>query len=251
MGAGNVKLVYARWYHLPDLPFRVLAYMALVAKDGDEKPMYWGGWESLALAAGRLVPERNDADQDVKRVRRAALKAVTSAVGVLIDRGAVRVKVPAAPGRHATYELILAHESVHADRAPSDDSDESNGSRSADTTVHAQPTNGARLPGTTVHADRAPKDYEDQVRTKPKDELADLRTAVTVVDGSLAVEDPIFTERVQTTRPHLRLITTEDTRPRVRLGLGFCVYCYAAGQTVLAADPVAGSACAKHLREAS
>ncbi|HEY9415503.1 MAG TPA: hypothetical protein VIQ30_12140, partial [Pseudonocardia sp.] len=169
MGAGNVKLVYARWYGLPDLPFRVYAYMALVSLDDDREPAYWGGWESLALAAGRLVPPRDDTDPEKVRVRRAALKAVNGALRLLVDREALRVKVPAAPGRNTTYGLNLTGASVHVHRAPNGAPSPctvpeqastptgDNGSRSPDPTVHGQPTDGARSADVTVHAHRAPE----------------------------------------------------------------------------------------------
>lgn len=237
LGAGNVKLTYARWPDLPDLPFRVLAYMALVSMDEDPAPSYWGGWEALALAAGRVVPDRSD-DPGMVKVRRAALKAVNSATRTLIDRGAIRVKQAAAPGRNATYELIFANRTVHGERAPSG----GNGARSADTTVHGEPTNGARSAGPTVHAQRAPEEYEEEVRTEGRNETADLDLTVTGPRAREAVKDPISI-------PVLRLVA-DNTKP-ARTGLGFCIRCYSNGQVTVAADPENGSACATHLREAA
>lgn len=231
MGAGNVKLVYARWAGLPDLPFRVLAYMALVSKDEDSKPCFWGGWEALALAAGRTVPDRCD-DPEATKVRRAALKAVNAATKTLVERGAIRVKVAAAPGRNATYELNFADRTVHGERAPSQDIDRSNGARLPDTTVHAQPTNGARSPSQTVHAHRAPKEEEEEVRTKPKEEIQDVDLTVTVTRET-ANEEPVIEEK-----PKLRL---------VRGGIGWCIACHAAGRYVVAVDEVSGDACKAHL----
>jgi hypothetical protein len=212
VGAGNVKLVYARWYDLPDLPFRLLAYMALVSMDGDLAPSYWGGWESLALAAGRLVPERNDAAKDVVKVRRAALKAVNVATGVLLDRRAVRVKTAAAPGRNTTYELMLANRTVHADREPSRGGRGPNGSRLPATTVHGYPADGSRLPGLTVHGEREPEEYEEQVRTQPRNESADLDADVTGPRAPEVAEDPISIPD-EVVAPVLRLVT--DDRPAV------------------------------------
>ena len=197
-----MKLVYARWYRLPDLPFRVLTYMALVSLDDDREPSYWGGWESLALAAGRLVPPRSD-DPDTVRVRRAALKAVNGALRLLVERGALRVVRPAAPGRNTTYGLTLTASTVHGGRepngapspgtVPADPSTVTgdNGARSADPTVHAQPTNGSRSADVTVHAHRAPEEYEEQVKTQPTTEQADVRTAVTGPRAREAAETQI------------------------------------------------------------
>lgn len=223
MGAGNVKLVYARWAGLPDLPFRVLAYMALVSKDEDSKPCFWGGWEALALAAGRTVPDRSDDPEDTK-ARRAALKAVNAATKTLIDRGAVRVKVVAAPGRNATYELNFADRTVHGERAPSQDIDQSNGARLPDTTVHAHPTNGARSASQTVHAQRAPEEYEEEVRTKPKEEITAAALTVTPTRET----------------PRLRLVQGGT-------GHGWCLACHAAGRYVVAVDEVSGDACKAHI----
>lgn len=232
MGAGNVKLVYARWAGLPDLPFRVLAYMALVSKDEEAKPCFWGGWEALALAAGRVVPDRSD-DPEATKARRAALKAVNAATKTLVERGAIRVKVAAAPGRNATYELNFADRTVHGERAPSQDIDQLNGARLPDTTVHAQPTNGARSASQTVHAHRAPEDYEEEVRTKPKEEIQDVDLTVTPTRATVADEEPGIEEK-----PKLRL---------VRGGIGWCLACHAAGRYVVAVDEVSGDACKAHL----
>jgi hypothetical protein len=75
MGAGNVKAVYALWADLPDRPLRVLAYMALTAKDADDPPMFWGGRESLAVAIGRKVSP-NDSEASVRTTFRAVRSAV-------------------------------------------------------------------------------------------------------------------------------------------------------------------------------
>jgi len=190
VGAGNVKLVYARWYQLPDLPFRVLVYMALRSMDTDKPPLYWGGWEELALAAGRLVPDRDDDDKEVIRVRRAAAKSVDSVTSTLVARGAIRVRKGAAPGRNARYELTLVDGALHAQRAPSDPSMSVDAARSADTTMHGEPTNGARSADETLHGERAPEEYEEEVRTQGEDESADLRTAVTL-PAREAETDPI------------------------------------------------------------
>lgn len=211
MGAGNVKLVYARWHDLPDLPFRLLAYMALVSMDEDAEPSYWGGWEALALAIGRLVPPRSDANPEAVKVRRAALKAVATATNRLIEKRAIFVKVAAAPGRNATYGLNLSNRTVHAQGEPSADIDGSNGSPLADTTVHAQPTNGSRLPTPTVHAHSEPEEYEEEVRTKPKDEIAGVDLTATGPRASDTDANPIpSSDEI----PVLRLVT-DTPRPTV------------------------------------
>ncbi|WP_431892701.1 hypothetical protein [Micromonospora haikouensis] len=50
--------------------------------------------------------------------------------------------------------------------------------------------------------------------------------------------------------PNLRLVTNSDRQP-TRAGFGFCLTCHAEGHTTLAADPIAGDACATHLHARS
>jgi hypothetical protein len=102
MGAGNVKAVYALWADLPDRPFRVLAYMALTAKDADDPPKFWGGRESLAVAIGRKVSP-NDSEASV----RTTFRAVRSAVKQLIEADAIKLDRHHAPGVPARYALQL------------------------------------------------------------------------------------------------------------------------------------------------
>lgn len=170
MGIRNVEKVYAVWSpRLGHLPMRVLVWMAYRALDTDQSPRYWGGWEELAYAAGRMVPEHVPGDRDVARLRRAALKSVSAVMEQLRQAGAVRLLRPAAPGRNAEYALILRHAAVHGEREskavdnPGDiDPDRQNGSRSADTTVHVLPDNGSRSACTTVHAHRAPEEKQEE-----------------------------------------------------------------------------------------
>ncbi len=113
MGATNVQLAYARWSHLPDRAFRLLAFMCLVSMDGEDPPRFWQGRESMALALGRMVPDE-PADSDVsaraeafRKARRADFEAVKSALRDLRNSGVVVVHKPAARGRNAVYALHL------------------------------------------------------------------------------------------------------------------------------------------------
>jgi hypothetical protein len=119
MGAGNVGLVYARWGHLPHVPFRVLAYMALRTLDDDDPPLFWGGRDSLAAALGRIVPKPED--DAAKRERRAAFQAVKEAVTTLRKYGAAELVEDARPGRNAVYALNLHRRMVVAEPTPSSD----------------------------------------------------------------------------------------------------------------------------------
>jgi hypothetical protein len=113
MGATNVQTVYARWGHLPDRAFRLLAYMALVTMDSDTLPKFWQGRESMAVALGRMTPEE-PADSDVseraesfRKARSADFQAVKIALQVLTRCGVVVVDKSARRGRNATYLLHL------------------------------------------------------------------------------------------------------------------------------------------------
>lgn len=114
MGAQLVRLAYARWSHLPDRAFRVLAFMALVAMDADTPPIYFGGRETLSrLGLGRMTPDeparsdRSARAEAYRKQRRADFEAVKSAIRELVDAGPVRVVSGAAPGRTAVYSLHL------------------------------------------------------------------------------------------------------------------------------------------------
>ena len=87
-------------------PTRVLVRMALSALDDATAPVYFGGWEPLALALGRVVPPASD-DLAALRARRAAEEAVRFAVRPLVDLGLVKVAQRGAPGRNARYSLAL------------------------------------------------------------------------------------------------------------------------------------------------
>jgi hypothetical protein len=111
MGAGNVKLVYGLWGHLPDRAFRLLAYMALSSLDTDEPPRFWGGREAAAIALGRDLPRVLDrarsqpatgAGVEIERQRAAAFQDVKKWTRVLLDAGAIaRAGGPARVGHNA------------------------------------------------------------------------------------------------------------------------------------------------------
>lgn len=87
-------------------PTRVLVRMALSALDDAAAPVYFGGWEPLALALGRIVPTASE-DAAALRARRAAEEAVRFAVRPLVDLRLVKVAQRGAPGRNARYSLAL------------------------------------------------------------------------------------------------------------------------------------------------
>ena len=93
MGAAHVAQVYTHWAHLPDRPFRALAYMALVAKDSTKEPSFWGGRDALALALG-LDMERG---ADVLKLKRA--------VRVLKDSGAITTTYLGHANQRSEYRI--------------------------------------------------------------------------------------------------------------------------------------------------
>lgn len=150
MGAGNVKAVYGLWGHLPDRPFRLLAFMALTAKDDDQPPCFWGGRETLAVGLGRDVPTGDDAAS--KRARHAAFEAVRSSLSQLVTAGAIKRTRSASPGRTAKYELILKFGMAQAEPAP-------NGTGESCPSTQANPAQQGRSILRTAQAEPVPEDY--------------------------------------------------------------------------------------------
>lgn len=92
-----------RWAHLPHAPFRLLAYMAVTAKDSDDPPMFFGGQEACAMAIG-MSP-----DADAK-TRQATFRQVRRHLESLVSAKVIERIRPASPGRNAEYALRLGAE---------------------------------------------------------------------------------------------------------------------------------------------
>jgi hypothetical protein len=78
MGAELAGIASTRYAHLPGGPYKVLIRMCLMALDkpnakGDPDRTYFGGWEPLALALGRDLP--NPTDDPEERAHRAHILA--------------------------------------------------------------------------------------------------------------------------------------------------------------------------------
>lgn len=97
MGATNVATAYALYAgKVPPLSMQLLAYMALVSKDADERPWFGQGHAALADAAmGRTRP-----------ITETDEKAVQRAVRPLIAVGAVEVDRRPAPRRGGAYRTV-------------------------------------------------------------------------------------------------------------------------------------------------
>ncbi|WP_242892503.1 hypothetical protein [Actinomadura litoris] len=118
MGAQNVKAVYEHWPDLPNSAFRLLAYMALVSKDADTPPKFWGGRRDLAAALGRQLPPEEDDSPAAVAQRRAAFKAARDATTLLSKRGAIRLAKAARGGSRQTWALNVRRGQAHENRAP-------------------------------------------------------------------------------------------------------------------------------------
>lgn len=94
MGAAHVSAVYARWGHLPHRPFRLLVYMALIAKDSTPNPTFWGGRDGLCIGLG--LPA-NDTGHRVARRAIADLEAA----------GAIERAYTGHNGKRSEYTIVL------------------------------------------------------------------------------------------------------------------------------------------------
>jgi hypothetical protein len=69
-----VQRVYHAWGHLDGRPFRLLVYMALIARDHDSEPWFGLGHDALAeLALGLDVPKDPKKRDEARRIVRRAL----------------------------------------------------------------------------------------------------------------------------------------------------------------------------------
>jgi hypothetical protein len=152
MGAGNVKAVYGLWGHLPDNPFRLLAFMALTSRDEDRPPRFWGGRETLAVGLGRDVPSGDD--QAARRARRATFEAVRWTVQQLIEAGAIQRTRNASPGRTAEYALSLFPGMAQTQPVP-------NGADSACAMTHTESAHWPRLSLSMAQTESGPEEEQD------------------------------------------------------------------------------------------
>ena len=103
MGARLVGEVSDHWGHLPAGPYKILCRMALKAldspgRDGQPAGTYWRGWEDLAVALGRKVPEYDDGSPEAERKRLNIKSEVKRHTTALVRLGAVQRAVDK-PGR--------------------------------------------------------------------------------------------------------------------------------------------------------
>ena len=97
MGYANAMAVFTSWAHLGHRERSLLAYLALMSRDDDRPPVYFGGWEAAARAIG-LDPEGK---------ARSAQEVTRKAFGALAEAGALVSSGKAHTGRRAEYALTL------------------------------------------------------------------------------------------------------------------------------------------------
>lgn len=203
MGIGNVKRVIANWHALPHPAFRALIHMAVRSMDADMTPVYKAGWEELALAIGRPVPDADIDDKTVTRVRRAAQMAVNRAIRMLTERNAIEIQKRPAPGHNTEWALNLDYRTVHTGSEPFDvqrfTPSDPNGSRfDAQRFTPSDPT---------VHTPRELEEYEE-LEEQPRKDGGDLyadAAAPRVTEHE--EEDPNLVGGVESARPSLRVVT--------------------------------------------
>ena len=95
MGAQLVSRVYTSWTHLPDRPFRLLAYMALIAHDSHKQPTFWGGRDDMcdALGMAEYTPSQ--------------YAMVKRAVRHLVTAGAIERAYIGHHGKRTEYRLLV------------------------------------------------------------------------------------------------------------------------------------------------
>jgi hypothetical protein len=217
MGASNVAAAYSTWAgKVPPLSMQVLTYMALVSKDSDRQPWFGQGHAALAVhALGRPEP-----------ATKADIAAVERAVAPLAKAGAIRVDRRASVRRDGPstvrYRLVLWP--VDVPRNPGDvtaeDIDESivdnpaqDPQRPTESGTHV-PRNPGRRPtesGATSHGNRGTEEYEEY-EEQPEEEMADLRTAVTVPRARCdhgvpdTIRCPACTRGLGTKQRHLKAV---------------------------------------------
>ena len=110
MGDQLMKRVVRDWGDLPGNAYKALMVMASCAMDDGKPPVYFGGWERLALTGlGRREgwPADGDLGDPAERFRRSSEELVRRAVKCLVERGALKVRTRGRLGVRAEYELVL------------------------------------------------------------------------------------------------------------------------------------------------
>jgi hypothetical protein len=109
MGHGLMDKVVAHWGDLPGNAFKALMLIAATALDDDARPVYWGGWERIAITGlgRRDWPADDDGSPEAEKLRKRHWEAVRAALSDAKSAGAISVKTRGKPGSRAEYWLHL------------------------------------------------------------------------------------------------------------------------------------------------
>jgi hypothetical protein len=109
MGHALMDKVLIHWSNLPGNAYKVLMAMAKTGMDADLVPVYFGGWQRLAVTGlGRHDwPADDDDSEDAAKIRRAGFESVRDAVTQIKKAGAIKVKRSGKRGAFAHYSLHL------------------------------------------------------------------------------------------------------------------------------------------------
>lgn len=110
MGIRLANSVSVRWARLPERQFKVLIRMALMALDtpnskGQPANVYFAGWEPLALALNREVPE-DDRTSENARIRKNQCAEIVGITTALVKAGALKQPVDRARQGHRQSWLL-------------------------------------------------------------------------------------------------------------------------------------------------
>lgn len=105
MGHALMDKVVTHWGGLPGNAFKALMVIASTAHDDDAKPVYYGGWERIAIVGLGRRDWPADGDESAKaiKVRRVHWELVRQSLVKLREVGAISVKTSGKPGSRAEY----------------------------------------------------------------------------------------------------------------------------------------------------
>jgi hypothetical protein len=211
MGASNALAAFIKYAgKVPPQSLNVLVYMALVSKDSDDRP--WFGQGHAAIAQHALGRPNPSTSADLRAVERAVSPLLGDAL-IVERRAAIRIDGP----NTVRYRLNLTG-TADARHKPSGVKATEDPPRPTESDPHARHFPASRPTVCGTHARHKPSDRGD---TRNHEELKEEEN------------DDLGTE----------LTVARASPPN---GNGFCLVCYAAGQTVLAVDEISGSTCKIH-----
>lgn len=109
MGHKLMDKVVTYWGDLAGNTYKALMVIAYSARDDDERPVYWGGWERLAIVGmgRRHWPPDDDVSEAAVKLRKSHWEAVRKALEDARSAGAISVKTRGRPGSRAEFWVHL------------------------------------------------------------------------------------------------------------------------------------------------